>query len=197
METISFRRRKLPHWRVADHSYFVTIRLHGTIPVKIIYEFRDKLEKMKSGDHDNLLEFQRWQFKKIEGILDNCSGSKDFLALPDIAKMVLSELDELENEFCWNVPAAVLMPNHAHFLCVGENAKISLDKLFKRIKGRTAVKANKILGREGSPFWAEEIFDHWCRDSQKEESVKRYIINNPVKAGLVIKSADWPWFRLK
>ncbi len=158
---------------------------------------RDKLEKMKSGDHDNLLEYQRWQFKKIEDILDNCSGDKDFLVLPDIAKMVLSELDSLENEFCWKIPATVLMPTHVHLLCVGENANISLDKFFKRFKGRTAVKANKILGREGSPFWAEEIFDHWCRNSQKEESVNRYIRNNPVKAGLVIKSADWPWLRFK
>ncbi len=196
METISFRRRKLPHWRVANRSYFVTIRLHGTIPAKVICELKDKLEKMKSGDQNSLLEYQRWQFRRIEDILDNCSGNKDFLNLPDIAEMIFAELDQLENESCWRIPATVLMPNHVHLLCVGETANISLDKFFKSFKGRTAVKANKILGRKGSPFWAEEFFDHWCRNSQKEESVKRYILNNPVKAGLVSKAEDWPWIRL-
>ncbi|HCE46358.1 MAG TPA: hypothetical protein DET40_22665 [Lentisphaeria bacterium] len=197
METISFRRRKLPHWRVARSSYFVTIRLHGTIPAKVVYELKDKLEEFKSGKPADLLEYQRWQFRKIESILDNCSNNKDFLAVPDVAKMVLSEIDDMENEFAWRIPATALMPNHVHLLCVGESAIISLDKFFKRFKGRTAVKANRILGREGNPFWAEEIFDHWCRNSQKEESVKRYILNNPVKAGLVSKADDWPWIRIK
>ena len=62
------------------------------------------------------------------------------------------------------------------------------------IKGFSARKANKILGKRG-PFWAPESFDHWCRTPEKEERVMRYIRNNPVKAGLVEKPELWPWVK--
>lgn len=40
-----------------------------------------------------------------------------------------------------------------------------------------------------------EWFDHWCRTPGKEDGVATYIRNNPVMAGLVPRTADWPWVR--
>ena len=36
--TIGFRRRHLPHWTVADRSYFVRNRLKGAIPANVVNE---------------------------------------------------------------------------------------------------------------------------------------------------------------
>ena len=38
-----------------------------------------------------------------------------------------------------------------------------------------------------------ESYDHWVRDEAEFERIKRYIENNPVKAGLVAQASDYPW----
>jgi putative transposase len=62
----------------------------------------------------------------------------------------------------------------------------------RHFKGRTALVANRILGRTGE-FWQSEWFDHWTRDDTETARVTAYIRQNPVKAGLVRQWQDWPW----
>jgi hypothetical protein len=50
-----------------------------------------------------------------------------------------------------------------------------------------------LLGRTGEPFWQEESFDHWVRGDEEFNRIAHYIEQNPVKAGLVKRSEDWPW----
>jgi REP element-mobilizing transposase RayT len=61
------------------------------------------------------------------------------------------------------------------------------------LKGRTARKANAILGRTGTSFWQDESFDHWVRSEEELQYLIGYIENNPVKAGLVEAPDQWPW----
>ncbi|OGV43492.1 MAG: hypothetical protein A2X48_02340 [Lentisphaerae bacterium GWF2_49_21] len=137
------------------------------------------------------------EFLKIESILDTADNNRAFLSNPDIARLVLSKFDEMETKYRWRFPFIVIMPNHVHCLCCdSDNALVSLGKVLGEIKGSTAFQANRILGKEGK-FWAAENFDHWCRSPLKVESVKRYIMNNPVKARLVSKPEDWPWRKPK
>lgn len=194
VQTISFRRRNLPHWRVAGRSYFVTFRLHGTIPADIVTELKERRKEIiKNGSEKEIIENQRYEFLKIEKILDVNHSSQNHLMNRQIAGIVLDYFAEVEVKFGWRFPAIVVMPNHVHCLCCGESATDNLDVMLRKLKGYTAFKANEILERRGKPFWASESFDHWCRNFQKEESVKKYIRNNPVKAGLVAKAEDWPW----
>ena len=60
------------------------------------------------------------------------------------------------------------------------------------IKGYTARQANLILERQGY-FWQHESYDHIVRDPAELDRIRRYILNNPVKAGLVDEWRDWPW----
>jgi len=66
-----------------------------------------------------------------------------------------------------------------------------LSKTMHSLKGRTARECNLILGRTGS-FWEHESFDHVIREGKFDKTV-RYVLNNPVKAGLVEKWEDWQW----
>ena len=38
VETIRFVRNRLPHWLVADRTYFVTLRLSGSLPRSVVRE---------------------------------------------------------------------------------------------------------------------------------------------------------------
>jgi len=86
--------------------------------------------------------------------------------------------------------AFVLMANHVHVLVL---PLVAPSKLFQSIKGFTAFKANKLLGRTGEPFWENESYDHWVRDAAELERIRRYIEGNPVRAGLVAKPEDYRW----
>ena len=59
-------------------------------------------------------------------------------------------------------------------------------------KGYTAKLANKILGRHGQ-FWQDSYWDPYMRDAENERRTRKYIENNPVKAGLVAAPREWRW----
>jgi hypothetical protein len=50
-----------------------------------------------------------------------------------------------------------------------------------------------ILGQTGQPFWQDESYDHLVRSGEEYRRVERYIVNNPVRAGLVQSIEAFPW----
>lgn len=68
----------------------------------------------------------------------------------------------------------------------------SLAAIMASLKGYTAREANKLLGRKGQ-FWQHESYDRVVRDEDELMRVLAYIIDNPVKAGLVKDANEWPW----
>jgi putative transposase len=72
--------------------------------------------------------------------------------------------------------------NHVHLLVT---PAVALCKLTKSLKGITAKRANAMLALTGSPFWQEESYDHLVREEGEFYKIRRYIEENPVRAGLV------------
>ncbi len=60
------------------------------------------------------------------------------------------------------------------------------------IKRNSAKLANAALGRSGA-FWQHESYDHFARDEAELERIIKYVIYNPVKAGLVDDWTKWKW----
>ena len=78
------------------------------------------------------------------------------------------------------------MPNHVHLVFTPlpkGDAYHSLTSILKSLKGFTALKANKILNREGE-FWQGESYDHVIRDNEEFERIVNYVLSNPERAGL-------------
>jgi REP element-mobilizing transposase RayT len=88
------------------------------------------------------------------------------------------------------VHAFVVMPNHVHLLI---EPRIPLARIMNGLKGVSARDANRILARTGKHFWQDESFDHWVRDTAEFQRIRDYIIQNPVRAGLVGRPEEWPW----
>ena len=86
--------------------------------------------------------------------------------------------------------AFAVMPNHVHLLL---SPAIALSKVTKSLKGITAKRANQLLGLTGKPFWQEESYDHLVRSDREFDQVRRYIENNPVRAGLVQEACEYRW----
>jgi REP-associated tyrosine transposase len=197
IKTISFTRRQLPHWQVYGKASFVTFRLRGSLPESVLLKLNAERDAIlvQSNNEAELYEFQRYEFKAIEAILDSVKNSENsYLANDNIAPVLMTAFETLEDKYCWRFPSFVIMPNHIHCLCIADKTgkQITLKKILSLFKSFTGKEINKILNRPGR-VWVDENFDHWCRIPGKEASVKRYIANNPVKAGLVTNSQNWQW----
>jgi hypothetical protein len=64
--------------------------------------------------------------------------------------------------------------------------------IMQSLKGYTARECNRVLKRHCT-FWQHESFDRVVRDQAEFRKTIEYVINNPVKAGLVKKWEDWKW----
>lgn len=86
----------------------------------------------------------------------------------------------------------VLMPDHFHGLVeIGE--KKSLADIVKNVKGISAREINRHLAKTGS-VWAHDYHDHAIRADEDLTAVARYIVLNPVRAGLVKRCGDYAFW---
>jgi REP element-mobilizing transposase RayT len=83
------------------------------------------------------------------------------------------------------------MPNHVHVL-LKLLEDFSLSSILHSWKNFTAREANRVLARTGE-FWQREYFDILVTSERQLEFFLRYILNNPVKAGLCDHIFQWPW----
>jgi putative transposase len=91
-----------------------------------------------------------------------------------------------------NMLAWVLMHDHVHWLLqLGESDVLAT--MVNRLKSASARKANAALGRSGQ-LWAAAFHDHALRAEEDVAAVARYIIANPVRAAIVRREGDYPFW---
>jgi putative DNA methylase len=175
---MSYYERTLPHWQPEGRDLFLTWRLSGTLPSAVMARLRASQTKLPGR-----------RFREFDAELDRSSFGQVWLKEPRIASLVVSGIESVGTKGLCRVHAWVVMPNHVHLLI---EPRVPMRLITRAIKGPSARYANLLLGRTGN-FWQDECFDHWIRNGAEFEKVKRYIEQNPVRAGLVMDSALWPW----
>jgi REP element-mobilizing transposase RayT len=85
--------------------------------------------------------------------------------------------------------AFVVMPDHLHWLFV-LTGTLPLDRVMHDVKGFSALRINRRLGRRG-PLWQDGYFDRALRADDDVRMVARYIVANPLRAGLVERIGDY------
>ena len=85
----------------------------------------------------------------------------------------------------------VLMPHHMHAFVALNEEKLMLARWMKSLKNSLSksLRAQKI----SPPHWQKTFFDHVLRSSESYSEKWEYVCENPVRAGLVDRSEDWPF----
>jgi putative transposase len=196
-ETASILYRKLPHWSQAGVVCFITFRLHDSMPQEVVERWRQERAAWLIGNainpnkpewRDDLQslprrlqnEFYATFSTRWHNELDCCHGScvlKDPVNSPIVADSFL----KFDGERYW-VKDFVVMPNHTHMLVVFPNDDVMLSQCenWKRYTGRRINKRMSDTGR----FWQQDGFDHLVRSEEQFKHFRRYIADNPKKAGL-------------
>ena len=81
----------------------------------------------------------------------------------------------------------VIMPDHAHLFVCGD-VEFVLSKWVAGLK-RAISNALRVSGA----FWQPTFFDHVLRSEESYSEKWEYVCENPVRAGLVKESGDWPY----
>ncbi len=96
----------------------------------------------------------------------------------------------------YRLDAVVVMETHVHLVMEPLEQEggtlCSLEEIMRSVKGYTANRIQKLSGNRGS-VWLAESYDRIVRDEVEYQEKLNYIINNPVKAGIVGKSEDYRW----
>ena len=101
-------------------------------------------------------------------------------------KVVLDHVRHGAGRF-YGLAAAVVMPDHVHLLLQPRRA-FELSRVMKGLKGVSARLVNERRGAHGT-LWQDESWDRIVRDQAEFDEKLEYMLNNPVKKGLVTD----PW----
>lgn len=106
-----------------------------------------------------------------------------------VGRLVVAELKAAQQDGLAESLAWVLMPDHLHWLVALQQGSIS--DLMRRIKGRSAKRINALAGRQGK-LWQDGFHDRALRREEDILPAARYIVANPLRAGLISRVGDYP-----
>ena len=91
----------------------------------------------------------------------------------------------------WSIGRYVIMPDHIHFFC----SPAAEDSF---VPGKWIQYWKTLVSREWpnpaeQPIWQKSFWDTQLRSSDRYEEKWQYVCENPVRAGLCLKTEDWPW----
>jgi putative transposase len=197
----SFHRRNLPHIQPLNTDFFVTFRLTGSLPAEVLARMADErrlLERaLRTDSAQSQTKFQalaRRHFTMLESWLDKASTGPTWLADHRVADIVAEALHFRDGR-AYRLDAYSIMSNHVHTVftpAAKTNTPESLSSIVHSLKRNTAKRANQVLGRSGA-FWEHESFDHYIRNGAERKRIIKYVLENPVKAGLVKTWEEWRW----
>ena len=204
----AFYRRHLPHYQPPEVTLFVTFRLHGSLPLAVLERLKvEALERerkietttIESERKETLYNERKRQFGRFDDALDTSSCGPTWLKDPQVASIVADALSYRDGKV-FELDCFTIMSNHVHavFAPLEDETgnSYALSRIMQSLKRRTASLANTYLDRQGA-FWQGESYDHVIRDEKEWQRIVWYVLNNPVKAGLVRDWQDWPWTYFK
>jgi REP element-mobilizing transposase RayT len=97
---------------------------------------------------------------------------------------VIGVLQEHQQMGCAETLAFVVMPDHLHWL-LRITGRHDLSQVVRSVK---AISSRRI----GGAIWQKGFYDHAIREDEDLQTVARYIVANPLRAGLVRRIGEYP-----
>ncbi|WP_277534972.1 REP-associated tyrosine transposase [Pseudomonas baetica] len=106
-----------------------------------------------------------------------------------VGRLLVEEFRRAHDQKWVDSMAWVIMPDHFHWLIQLEH--YTLAQLMQATKSRSTLTINRKLNESGA-FWQTGYHDRAIRDGEDLLPFARYIVANPLRAGLVEKIGDYP-----
>lgn len=120
--------------------------------------------------------------------IDQNRDHLSFLQSCIVAQVITSK--KHQNHF--SLTAWVIMPDHVHLL-FQLNGNKTLSQVMSLLKSQSALALNKETGIKAA-LWQKGFYDHAIRSDESLINVARYIVANPLRAGLVKSVRQYPFW---
>ena len=107
----------------------------------------------------------------------------------DLARLLIQTFSENHEAEQAEWLAFVVMPDHFHALLRLSQAPLPI--VMRTVRGSSARRINKFLGQSGR-VWQPGYHDRAVRSEEDRVALARYVVANPLRAGLVKRLADYP-----
>jgi len=107
------------------------------------------------------------------------------------AGLLIEVLRSLVAERAFELHDFVIMPDHVHVLLTVDDA-MTVEKAMQLIKGRFSFRLKKEFGVQGE-VWQRGFSEVQVMNRDNFDTHRRYIAENPVKAGLVDSAEIYPF----
>src|SRR4030042_916866 len=94
-------------------------------------------------------------------------------------------LGEIVKKYKCKIPVYCFMPDHVHLIITGIDEKVDLLKVVSLFKQKTGFWMAK--NRLGA-YWQKDFFDHVIKKDESISTNIKYILDNPVRKGII---TDW------
>jgi len=176
----------LPHWSQDGGIYAVTFRLADALPKAVAEALREERQALQNDNSLKPHERHRLLLlltSKYDDELDRGTGSCA-IGDPQTAKMVCEALEHFDGDR-YHLHAYCVMPNHVHV--VVEPGSEGLADILHSWKSFTSHRIRKVNGVKNFA-WQPEYYDHLIRDLDDYFAQRKYVLDNPAKAGLTESS---------
>ena len=121
-----------------------------------------------------------------------CASRTPIFASPTLARLLCRQLYQEDRSPLLGILAYVVMPDHLHVLLelIGRE---DLSTVVGQLKGRAAAAINSARHCHGA-VWQKGFHDHALRTDESVARSASYLIQNPVRAGLVTAADDYAYW---
>jgi REP element-mobilizing transposase RayT len=107
-----------------------------------------------------------------------------------LVDQVRSQLSQSAVDHRFAIPAHCLMPDHVHLFAEGTALESDLRRFVSSFKQKSGFRFSK---ERAARLWQDGYHDRILREEEGTLAVVRYILENPVRAGLVANFSDYPY----
>lgn len=192
-------RRSLPHLQLEGQIISLTWRLAFTLPQTLL-DMQDDLKETlaKIGKQKHLDAAATYsEYVKMLQDYDAYLGKFELAGISlteDAIASMLASAFRFYDSSLYELHSYCLMPNHVHLLIRpllnGQGGFHQTSAIVQRLKSFTAKRIDAHLGRRGK-VWQADYFDRFIRNPADYLNVVKYILDNPLKAGLVKRHEEW------
>ena len=108
----------------------------------------------------------------------------------EVVRAVLTNIAETAEQERFGILAYCFMPDHVHLLASGQDGSCRALAFIARAK---QVSGYWYRRAHHQPLWQRSARDRVLRSDEDTLAVTRYILANPVRAGLVERPLDYPF----
>jgi len=118
-------------------------------------------------------------------------GRRRVFEAASAAHLVIGQTQTTCTQERFAILAYCVMPDHMHLVIEGTSATSDLRRCAKLTKQRTDYAARKMFGIRR--LWQQGYYERILRSDEATMIVVRYVLDNPVHAGLVACADDYPF----